>query len=149
MSQTWHTQWNDTRALRVGPVSWKIFRKDFADRYFPREKRKTKVEDIINLYQRGMSVQEYSLEFTKLSKYASSMVSNPRDEINHFMTGMSDDLMEEFRAEMLHDNMDISHLMVHAQQVKESRFKRKNRESKTARSYYGGNYKGKIEIQQK
>ena len=103
----------------------------------------------INLRQGGMSFLEYSLKFTKLSKYAFSLMSNLRDEMNHFVTGVSDDLLEKCYSEMLHDNMDISHLMVHAQQVKESRFKRKNRESKTARSYYGGNYKGKIEIQQK
>ena len=55
-------------------------------------------------------------KFTKLSKYASLLVSNTRDEMNHFVTSVSEDLVEECHLEMLHDNMDIAILMVHAQQ---------------------------------
>ena len=71
--------------------------------------------EFINLHQGGMSVLEYSLKFTKLSKYAQSFVSNPRDKMSSFVTGVSDDLKKECRSAMLHDNMNISHLMVHAQ----------------------------------
>ena len=41
-------------------------------RFFPRYKRETKVEEFVNLQQREMSVQEYSLNFTKSSKYTPS-----------------------------------------------------------------------------
>ncbi|XP_015068660.1 uncharacterized protein LOC107013203 [Solanum pennellii] len=50
--------------------------------------------------------------------------------------------MEECRPAMLHDNMDISRFMVHAQQVEESRIKIKNRKFKRARPYNGGTSKG-------
>ena len=89
----------------------------------------------INLRQGGMSFLEYSLKFTKLSKYAFSLMSNLRDEMNHFVTGVSDDLLEKCYSEMLHDNMDISRLMVHAQTFEESNVKRKNRVPKRERSY--------------
>ena len=79
VGQTWHTQLRDNRALRAGPISWEVFRKAFLDRFFLREKREVKVEEFINLHQEGMSVLEYSLKFTKLSKYASYLVSNLRD----------------------------------------------------------------------
>jgi len=66
--------------------------------------------------QGGMSVQEYSLKFTNLSKYAPSLVSNPRDEMSRFVMGVSDSIEKECRAALiLHDNMDISRLMVYAQ----------------------------------
>lgn len=42
---------------------------------------------------------------------------------------------------MLHDNMNLSRLMVHAQQVEESRFKRKKKDEKRARPHYGGTSK--------
>ena len=51
--------------LRDGSVTWGIFKKAFLDKFFQKEKRKVKVEEFINLRQRGMSVLEYSL-ITKL-----------------------------------------------------------------------------------
>ena len=47
------------------------------------------------------------------------------------------------------DNMDISHLMVHSQQVEESRLKRKYREFKREKAHEGGTSKEKLEIQDK
>ena len=60
-----------------------MIKKEFLDRFFPREKRETKVVEFINLRQGGMNVLEYSLKFTKMSKYV--WPSDPRDEMNHFL----------------------------------------------------------------
>ena len=79
--------------MRAGPISLEVFRRTFLDSFFLREKREAKVEEFINLCQGGMSVQEYSLKFIKLSKYVSSLVTNSRDEMSHFVTGVSDDLV--------------------------------------------------------
>ena len=35
VAQTWYTQWRDNRALRAGPLSWEVFRRDFLDMFFP------------------------------------------------------------------------------------------------------------------
>ena len=63
------------------------------------------------------------------------MKSNPMDEMSHFLIGVSKDLVEECCSIILHDNMNISHVMVYAQQVEESRLRRKNREAKWVKSY--------------
>ena len=47
-----------------------------------------KVEEFINLIQGNMSVEEYSLKFSMFPRYASSLVSNPRDEMSRFLTGV-------------------------------------------------------------
>ena len=57
-------------------------------------------------------------------------MSNPRNEMNNFVTCVSDYLVEECHTEMLHENMNIYRLMVQAQQVEESRLKSNNREVK-------------------
>ncbi|XP_015167771.1 uncharacterized protein [Solanum tuberosum] len=147
VAQVWFTQWKDNRAIRAGHITWEVFKKAFLDRFFPREKREAKVEEFINLRQGGMSVQEYSLKFTKLFKYASSLVSNPRDEMSRFVTGVSDSIEKKCRAAKLHDNMDISRLIVYAQQVEESRLRKKSREVKRTRSNDGNSSKGKFEGQ--
>ena len=36
-------------ALKVGPMTWEIFKESFIDRIFPREKNEAKVEEFINL----------------------------------------------------------------------------------------------------
>ena len=80
MAKTFSVQFMDNRSLRSGLLTWEVFKKDFLDRFFPREKRESKVVEFINLFQGGMSVLEYSLKFSKFSKYAPSLVSDPRDE---------------------------------------------------------------------
>nr|XP_010321247.1 uncharacterized protein LOC104647516 [Solanum lycopersicum] len=52
-----------------------------------------------------------------------------------FVTGVSDDLQEECHLAILHDNMKISRLMVHAKHVEEARAKKKGRDAKRARSF--------------
>ena len=56
-----------------------------------------KVKEFINLKQGNMSVGKYSLKFTILSRYASSLVSNPWDEMSRFVTGVADLVKEECR----------------------------------------------------
>ena len=42
-----------------------------------------------------MSGKEYSLKFSMLSRYASSLVSNPRDEISRYVMGVADLMRED------------------------------------------------------
>ena len=102
---------------------------------------------MINQRQGGSSVLDYYLKFINLSKYAPSLVSKPRDQMHNFLTGVYDDLVEECCSSMLNDNMNISHLMVHSQQVEESRLRRKNREAKRSKSFKSRSSKGRFEIQ--
>ena len=50
--------------------------------------------EFINLCQGGMSVHDYSLKFIQLAKYAPYLVSNPKDEMSRFVTGVLDGLQE-------------------------------------------------------
>ena len=58
-------------------------------------------------------------------------------------------MVEEFHSVVLHYNMNISCLMVHAQQVEESMVKKKSRDANRARSYDCGSSKGNLDIQDK
>ena len=68
----------------MGAVQDNIFGK-----VFPREMKEAKVEKFINLKQGSMTVREYSLNFVKLSRYATSLVSNSRDEMSRFLKGIA------------------------------------------------------------
>ncbi|XP_015072536.1 uncharacterized protein LOC107016640 [Solanum pennellii] len=77
-----------------------------------------------------MSVEEYSLEFTMLSGYATSLVSNHRDEMSRFVIGVSNFMKEECRITMLHGDMNLSRLMMYAQSTDESKLNRISRNFK-------------------
>ena len=79
VAQAWYVQWRVYRTLRGCPVTWEILKKAFIDQFFPRNMRKAKVVEFINLRQGGLSVHEYSLKFTKLSKYTPSLIFDLRD----------------------------------------------------------------------
>ncbi|XP_069155274.1 uncharacterized protein [Solanum lycopersicum] len=124
VAQTWCKMWRDNRVLGEVPVTWELFKTAFLERFFPREMKEAKVEEFINLKQGSMTVREYSLKFVKLSRYATPLVSTSREEMSRFLTGINGDLEEDCRAAMLHDNMDLSRLMMHVQQVEDSRKRR-------------------------
>ena len=74
-----------------------------------------------------MLVKEYSLKFVKLYKYAYSLVYSSRDEISRFVNGVSENLEDECRAPMFHDNINLYRFMVHAQLVEASRRRKRLR----------------------
>ena len=59
---------------------------------------------------------------------------------------MSTDLQEVCHFIMLHHNMYISHLMVHASRVEKARAKQKSKDAKTERLFAGGSSKNRFEI---
>ena len=130
-------------------MTWDIFKKYFLDLFFPRDMREAKFVEFINLRQGGIKVREYSLKFTRLLKYAPSLVFDPRENMSTFVMGVFDYLQEECHSSILHENMKISRLMMHAKHMEEAKAKRKCRDAKRARSFDGGSSKNMLEIQHK
>ena len=87
----------------------------FLDRFSPIEFRERKLVEFMNLCQKGMSVKDYSLKFTQLSKYDPTVVANSRARINKFVMGVSSLMEEVCRMAMLHNDIDNSRLMVYPQ----------------------------------
>src|SRR5687767_12781856 len=123
------------------PPSWDEFKSAFLDHFFPLELREAKMREFMNLKQDNMTVREYSLKFTKLSKYATTIVANPRAKMSQFMSGLNDTLVNACRSAMMIKEMDIARLMTHIEEIKGQNMKeRRVREFKRARQE--GNSKG-------
>ena len=92
------------------------------------------VEDLINLSQGNMSLEEYSLKFTLLSKYATSLVANTRYEMSRFVIGVFSLVKEECCKDMLHNDMNLSTLIVYEKSIEESNLSRISINLKKGRS---------------
>lgn len=75
--------------------------------FFSHELREVKVMELINLKHGDISVGEYALKFTKFSKYAPSLVVDPKAHINKIILGVSDLVVVEYKITMLVKEMDI------------------------------------------
>ena len=114
VAQVKYTQWKDNNLLESDPIVWEEFKEAFLGKYFPSERREVKVEEFIYFKQVNMSDEEYSLKLYMLSRYAPSLVYNPRDEMSCFVMGVTDQVKEECRTTMLHNDMTLARLIVYA-----------------------------------
>src|SRR5688572_3403425 len=138
VAQIWFEQWKELRGVDVLPT-WEEFKTAFLDHFFPLELREAKMREFMNLRQGSMSVREYALKFTKLSKYASTIIANPRVKMSQFMSGLNDTLVNACRSAMLNTEMDIARLMTHMEEVEGQNMKEQRiREFKRAR--HEGNF---------
>ena len=73
-------------------------------------------------------------KFTLFSMNAPSLVSNPSDEKSRFVTGIADLVKEDCCTTMIHNDMNLSRLMVYSQSIEESRLSRISRNLKRGKS---------------
>ncbi|WMV14300.1 hypothetical protein MTR67_007685 [Solanum verrucosum] len=124
VAKIWFNQWKETRPIEADPIEWERLKSAFLDRFFPLELREPKVLEFINLSQGNMSVREYALKLTQLSKYAPSIVADHRAKISKYVLSVFDMVVKECCTAMLVHDMDISRLMMSGGQGR-SRFRQK------------------------
>ncbi|XP_047269109.1 uncharacterized protein LOC124898919 [Capsicum annuum] len=70
-----------------------------------------------------MTVKEYCHKFNQLSKYAPGMMADSRTSMSKLLAGVSGHVVKECRSAMLNRDMDLSRLMIHAQQIEADKVK--------------------------
>lgn len=71
-----------------GLLTWNGFRDAFYDKYFPESVRRQKEDEFIKLQQRSKTVAEYEADFTRLSKFAPSLVATDLSRARRFESGL-------------------------------------------------------------
>ncbi|XP_049375608.1 uncharacterized protein LOC125840688 [Solanum verrucosum] len=128
-------EWKKSRAEDALVLSWVVFKSAFLGSFFPRELREAKVWEFLSLKQDSLSLHEYSLKFTQLSRYDLEMVADMRSMMSLFVAGLSRLSSKKGKDAMLIGDMEIERLMVYVQQVKEEKQRDmnefKNKKAKT------------------
>ena len=81
MVRTW---WLAEEARLEKPISWDQFSKGFYERFFLATAQKEMEEQFIKLQQWNRSVDEYAVEFLRLSRFAPYMVVDEEKRASSF-----------------------------------------------------------------
>ncbi|KAJ8764775.1 hypothetical protein K2173_009176 [Erythroxylum novogranatense] len=113
-------------------LAWRDFVEVFRKKYLSRVYVQEKAREFLNLMQRDMSVSEYELKFTQLSRYAANIVATEEDKCRKFEGGLHLGIREKV---LIHNFCDYQQLVDAALQAEklenirnEANKKRKNRE---------------------
>lgn len=85
-------------------------------------------------------MREYSLKFSKLSKYIPFMVAYPKACMSKLIFNIQDLVSKQHKMTMLVKEMDIFRLIIYAEKIKKEKRRDRVRESKRSRVDGGGYY---------
>ncbi|XP_070014155.1 uncharacterized protein [Nicotiana sylvestris] len=86
----WYDSWERSRGPNTPPAMWNEFFEAFLHHYLLVEIRRDRADKFLNLRQGNMSVQEYSMQFDSLTRYAPHMVTEMSDRVK--MSGSAQQL---------------------------------------------------------
>ncbi|XP_027155283.1 uncharacterized protein LOC113755477 [Coffea eugenioides] len=84
--------WNHT------PRTWANFTREFNAKFLPPLIQEKREDDFIKCRQGAMSVGEYEIQFTKLSRYAPELVATEQRRVRRFVQGLNVEIQEGLAA---------------------------------------------------
>ncbi|XP_038982120.1 uncharacterized protein LOC120110623 [Phoenix dactylifera] len=72
----------------AGSVTWPGFRIAFYSKYFPSSRIRELEREFLSLSQGSMTVEDYEAEFDRLSRFAPSLVQDPKSRMSRFEEGL-------------------------------------------------------------
>lgn len=89
------------------------FTKEFIDYFIPLYLIKARVDGFLYIKHGNLSVKEYYLQFTHLSKFAPEIVCPQTSPIHSFLNGLAGRLMDVVFITTINMNLDIEIIMAH------------------------------------
>ena len=73
----------------VRRMTWTAFRELFLENYFPPAEKIKKQKEFLELTQGNQTVREYTVQFERLSRFASHMVDTPEKKNQRYHQGLN------------------------------------------------------------
>ena len=100
--------------------TWNAFLEEFRKKFIPLIIRERKEEEFIYLKQRTLTVTQYEIQFTKLSRYAPEMVNTDKKRKQRFLQGLKVEIQDALVTAIVETYAEIVEL---AQRVEDSQAK--------------------------
>ncbi|XP_038985537.1 uncharacterized protein LOC120111734 [Phoenix dactylifera] len=84
----WWESVERTMMQDAGYVTWPGFRMAFYSKYFPSSRIRELEREFLSLSQGSMTVEDYEAEFDRLSRFAPSLVQDPKSRMSRFEEGL-------------------------------------------------------------
>ncbi|KAK8925810.1 hypothetical protein KSP39_PZI018570 [Platanthera zijinensis] len=78
----------------VAGCTWESFKEMLLSKFLPSVERDRLMNDFLHLKQRKLTVSEYEIEFSKLSRFAPGLVSVEADRVKRFLGGLRSDVQQ-------------------------------------------------------
>ncbi|XP_027927647.1 uncharacterized protein LOC114184538 [Vigna unguiculata] len=91
-AKNWWKVVNQTLPHEGGIVPWEDFKASFLENYFPKDLKKQKAREFLELKQGNMSIGEYASKFHELMKYWPYHQNNGEELCAHFENGLRADV---------------------------------------------------------
>ena len=72
--------------------AWETFVKQFQDRFIPEHYIEQKIVEFETLIQDTLPVQEYEIQFTRLSRFAAALITPDSEKVRRFIRGLRPDI---------------------------------------------------------
>ena len=76
------------------PRTWAIFLMEFRKKFIPEVTKEKREEEFMSLKQKSLTVAQYELQFTRLSKYAPEMVNTEVKHRRKFLQGLNVEIQD-------------------------------------------------------
>ncbi|KAK8949163.1 hypothetical protein KSP39_PZI006059 [Platanthera zijinensis] len=91
LAKTW---WLREKEGMVGGCSWSSFKELLMRKFLPVVERDRLMNNFLHLKQRQLTINEYEIEFSNLSRFAPSLVATEEDRAKRFLGGLRSDVQQ-------------------------------------------------------
>ncbi|XP_070050594.1 uncharacterized protein [Nicotiana tomentosiformis] len=142
VAYSWFEIWEDSREEGSPPARWSEFADVFIDHFFPAETKASHATKFENLKQGSMSVWEYHMRFTRMSKYSIYMLPTVEARVRRFVQGLSPLVINEAATTALNFDMNYGKMVAFAQTIETRKLKNKMEQESNNKARSAGNFNG-------
>ncbi|XP_070039508.1 uncharacterized protein [Nicotiana tomentosiformis] len=134
--------WEDSREEGSSLTRWSEFANAFINLFLPVETKAARAAEFESLKQGSISVWEYHMRFTRLSKYAIYMLPTMEARLRRFVQGLSLLVINEAATAALNSDINYGKMVAFSQATKTRKLKNKMERESSSKARFTGNFGG-------